>query len=597
MKDMHTAARDAYLLWKFSGRSRQGVMYDLMRKSRSRFKYALRVCKNNKNVIVADNLADKLCKKDDREFWRHIKNVTNSKVKLPSRVGDAHGSADITTMWKEHYNEIFNMVTGSNCTELYTELCDVQYVTDKSMSVYPSEISEIIKDLPCNKSPGLDGLMGEHLKYANGQLSVLLSILLSAILAHGHVPNSVLKSVLVPIIKNKNKRITDNGNYRPICLANVFTKVIEQILLSRLQNWLSTTCNQFGFKSKHGTEMCVFILKELIRYYIKHGSCMYVTYLDASKAFDRVNHHKLFTKLITRSAPKWIVRLLCQWYCNQCICVRWESVISDFFPVNNGVRQGGILSPLLFNMYMDELSVCLHKLPIGCCSGDIVVNHLMYADDIVLLAPSAKGMQTIIETTYAYGNTYDIVFNITKSQVMFYDTLKMGQPVNISLGDTVLTVTQSYKYLGHIITNNLSDEADIVDKIRGLYGRSNMLLRKFYFCSDHVKNKLFMTYCNNIYLCSLWVKCRKICMRNFIVSYNNAFRILHGLPMRCSASGMFAESNVDSCQAQIRRSIHSLRNRLDVSLNVIARSVVNSDVHITSSLHHTWIRTLYTILL
>ena len=116
-----------------------------------------------------------------------------------------------------------------------------------------------------------------------------------------------------------------------------------------------------------------------------------------------------------------------------------------------------------------------------------------------------------------------------------------------------------------------------------------MLLRKFYFCSHLVKNTLFMTYCNNIYLCSLWVKYRKICMRNFIVSYNNAFRILHGLPMRCSASGMFAESNVDSCQAQIRRSIHSLRNRLDVSLNILARSVVNSDVHVTSSLHHNYV--------
>ena len=111
-------------------------------------------------------------------------------------------------------------------------------------------------------------------------------------------------------------------NYRPICLANVFTKVIENVLLSRLQNWLSTTCSQFGFKAKHGTEMCVFILKELVRYYVEHGSCMYVTYLDASKAFDRVNHQKLFSKLIEAGAPRWCVRILCHWYCNQSLCVR-----------------------------------------------------------------------------------------------------------------------------------------------------------------------------------------------------------------------------------------------------------------------------------
>ena len=74
----------------------------------------------------------------------------------------------------------------------------------------------------------------------------------------------------------------------------------------------------------------------------------------------------------------------------------------NFFPVNNGVRQGGIMSPLLFNLYVNDLSVQLQKLPVGCCCGDMVVNHLMYADDIVLLAPSGKGMQTIIYTTYAY---------------------------------------------------------------------------------------------------------------------------------------------------------------------------------------------------
>ena len=190
-------------------------------------------------------------------------------------------------------------------------------------------------------------------------------------------------------------------------------------------------------------------------------------------------------------SPKWIVRVLCQRYCNQSICIIWESVLSEFFPVNNGVRQGGILSPLLFNMYMNDLSICLRKLPVGCCCGDMVVNHLMYADDIVLLAPSAKGMQRILNTIYAYGNDFDIVFNVTKSQVMFYDALKMGEPINMFLGDTAMTTrtTQSYKYMGHIITNTLSDTADIGEQIRVLYGRSNLLLRKFHLCSEHVKTK------------------------------------------------------------------------------------------------------------
>ena len=79
----------------------------------------------------------------------------------------------------------------------------------------------------------------------------------------------------------------------------MFTKVIEKVLLCRMQGWLLTTSNQFGFKRKHGTDMCVFTLKELIRYYIKHGSCMYVAYLDASKALIRPGKSRqTFQKII-----------------------------------------------------------------------------------------------------------------------------------------------------------------------------------------------------------------------------------------------------------------------------------------------------------
>ena len=74
-------------------------------------------------------------------------------------------------------------------------------------------------------------------------------------------------------------------------------------------------------------------------------------------------------------------------------------------------------------MYINDLSISLSKLPIGCCSGENVINHIMYA---VLLSPSAKGMQIIIDNAYIYGCEYDILFNSQTSQLMIYDTMRLG---------------------------------------------------------------------------------------------------------------------------------------------------------------------------
>ena len=103
-------------------------------------------------------------------------------------------------------------------------------------------------------------------------------------------------------------------------------------------------------------------------------------FLDASKAFDRVKHSMLFTKLLRCGAPGYIVRLLMFWYAHQTMCVRRGSSVSSKCTVSNGVRQGGIRSPFLFNVYMDDLSVNLKECPTGCIAGGTIVNHLMYVD-------------------------------------------------------------------------------------------------------------------------------------------------------------------------------------------------------------------------
>ena len=150
MKELHDAARDAYLLWKHSGKHRQGVVYELMRHSRSQFKHSLRVCKNRKNTIIADKITANVCNKDDRAFWGEIKTMTNSKIKLPSMVGNAHGDAN-NTMCQEHYSNTFSSVKGSGCRYIHAAICMEHIVFDRDMIVSSTEIEDIIVYLVFNR--------------------------------------------------------------------------------------------------------------------------------------------------------------------------------------------------------------------------------------------------------------------------------------------------------------------------------------------------------------------------------------------------------------------------------------------------------------
>ena len=105
--------------------------------------------------------------------------------------------------------------------------------------------------------------------------------------------------------------------------------------------------------------------------------------MDASNAFDRVNHWTLLKKMIDSGMPPIFVRLIVTWYCEQRACVRWGSTLSPKFNVSNGVRQGGILSPLFFNLYMDRLSVTLSETKVGCAlyprhTGGAVLLRCLY---------------------------------------------------------------------------------------------------------------------------------------------------------------------------------------------------------------------------
>ena len=155
--------------------------------------------------------------------------------------------------------------------------------------------------------------------------------------------------------------------------------------------------------------------------YTRQHSPSYTCFLDKYKAFDKINNFKLFRKLLDRKTSIVIVRILLFWYSKQTVCIKWGRSISGFFfCISNGVRQGGILSPKLFSVYIDDLSDKLVKCKVGCYIDTLCMNHVMYADDICLMAPSPAALQELIDICYDFSVQNDLSFNSSKLYCMVF---------------------------------------------------------------------------------------------------------------------------------------------------------------------------------
>ena len=189
-------------------------------------------------------------------------------------------------------------------------------------------------------------------------------------------------------IKNKTGNTSDKNNYRPIALVTAASKKFE-LCLSIILDYLITHDQQFGFKRKHSTDLCIFTVKTVIKCYTQENSPVFIYFLDSSKAFDKINPLYLFRKLHDRKTPIMLVKILLFWYTKQTMCVKWGNCMPDYFYVSNVVGQGGILSLKLYSVYVNDLSDYLVKSQIGCQIDNVcIINHVMYADDICLMAPS-----------------------------------------------------------------------------------------------------------------------------------------------------------------------------------------------------------------
>ena len=140
--------------------------------------------------------------------------------------------------------------------------------------------------------------------------------LFNSMLLHGRVPNEFQRGTTVPIVKDQQGDKGDVNNYRGITIAPIISKIYEHVLRIMFQPYLTTSNYQFGFKRKSSTSLAIHALKETVNYYTDRGSNVYCSFLDASKAFDRLVHAGLFIKLLQRQVPLIFLNTIIMWYSN-----------------------------------------------------------------------------------------------------------------------------------------------------------------------------------------------------------------------------------------------------------------------------------------
>ena len=205
-----------------------------------------------------------------------------------------------------------------------------------------------------------------------------------------------------------------------------------------------------------------------------------------------MKHSLLFAKLLHNGLPGVVVRFLASWYSSQELRVRWGCAFSDPFGVSNGVRQGGVLSPVLFSVYLDTLLVGFKESGVGCHWEGEFAGAFAYADDIVLLAPSLSALRLMLSHCEDFADSHGLTFNPSKTQFIEF-SLYAHLRVNAQLlfCGTQLPLLNEVVHLGHVLTNNLSDDADIKQKCWDMVRKANTLLATFPYLPPNVLTFLF----------------------------------------------------------------------------------------------------------
>ena len=490
----------------------------------------------NKSIDVAKK-GGPACK----DFWKVLKqndNTCNPQVhciKSPQSNELIFGKDKLNqtirqywnTLGKMHMNMNGDVTNGSHDNNHRVKLVnnkvnsircqpdsDNNNVTNETLSDIDISMDIVIEAINLaknNKSPGLDGITNELIKNGGVSLHKSMYNMFKKLISFEKIPKEWNRSIIIPIFKKGDRK--DLNNYRGIsltsCVSKIFNRIIALTISKFLENGNTLSEVQGGFRPSYRTEDHIFNLKTIASCRLAEGKKTFMAFLDFRKAFDTVWREGLLLAAWNSGLRGRIWRLIDALYDNVQAQVKFGDIETDFFDVSVGVKQGCVLSPVLFSIFINEFTKVLKKHDIGVRIHNVCVGSLFWADDIVLIANDESELNIMLSLAAEFATNWQLQFNHSKSNVLI-----VGQRINNTklwkLGNKQISEVDSYKYLGIHFSRNLHDHCHVQEVIK----KGNRLISYIKSIINNLDNFDRVNYGNVLwrtialpsinYACSVW---------------------------------------------------------------------------------------------
>ena len=355
--------------------------------------------------------------------------------------------------------------TETFCADNDFDLTDTIFdELDQPISIL--EVKSAIHSLKRNKAYAGDQLINEYFIETCDILSSHLVDVFNSILDAGYFPDSWSEGFIVPILKKNDPK--NVNNYRGITLVSTFSKIFTSILNKRLSNWAESnnvlSDAQFGFRKGRSTVDAIFVLNGIVQKFLNENKRLYCAFVDLKKAFDSVYLNGLWFKLHKLGIRGKMLRIIKDVYNKVKCCVKGCNSYSDFFTCAVGLKQGEVISPLMFSLFIEDLELFLQdNHSSGLLLDDILFILMLFADDMAILGNSVDDLQNSLNLLENYCKRWGLEVNTEKTKVMvFRKRGKIRNDEKWFYCNNVLEVVDNFNYLGSVLnytgTYNLNYE-------------------------------------------------------------------------------------------------------------------------------------------